>query len=205
MDMVVDADVEPASVSPRRSVKSRAGTDSRILGAVLAILRAHGPNRVTVESVAALSGVAKTTIYRRYANRDELLEAALDSKATAPRVPDGLCVYDRVKWTLDLIRAALSSDIGMGSVSAILTDQDPDFTESFRDIINSRSQVVAEVLRAAVEAGALRADLDIDTAVSTLVGSYLGAYLRHGRVDETWADEVVHMVCPGLEPSSVAD
>lgn len=197
--MVVDADADVASVSPRRPARSRAGTDARIVRAVLELLRAHGPQRVTVESVAALSGVAKTTIYRRYANRDELLEAALHSQATVPRVPEGLCVYDRVKWTLDLVRAALSTDIGMGSIGAILTDQDPDFTESFREIVNARSEVVADVLRAAVEAGAIRRDLDIDTAVSTLVGSYLGAYLRHGSVGEGWADEVVHIVCPELE------
>lgn len=200
--MVVDAEAELASVSPRRPIKARAGTDGRILTAVLELLRAHGPRRVTVEAVAALSGVAKTTIYRRYANRDELLEAALHSQVVEPCVPDGLCVYDRVKWTLELIRAVLASDMGMGSVSAILTDQDPDFTESFREIINTRSKVVGDVLRAAVESGSVRQDLDIDTAVSMLVGSYLGAYLRHGKVDAAWADEVVHIMCPELEPDS---
>lgn len=199
--MVVDAETDPASESPRRPVKARAGTDLRIMQAALEILRLHGPHRVTVEAVAALSGVAKTTIYRRYANREEILEAALHSKAVAPCVPDGLCVYDRMKWTLEQVRRALSSDMGMGSVSAVLTDQDPDFTESFREIINTRSDVVEGVLRSAVEAGAVRNDLDIDTAVSMLVGSYLGAYLRHGEVDESWADGVVHAMCPELEPA----
>lgn len=202
--MVVDAEADLASDSPRRPVKARAGTDLRIMQSALEILRVHGPHRVTVEAVAALSGVAKTTIYRRYANREEILAAALHSRTVVPCVPDGLCVYDRMKWTLEQIRTALSSDMGMGSVSAILTDQDPDFTESFREIINSRSDVVAGVLRAAVEAGAVRDDLDIDTAVSMLVGSYLGAYLRHGEVDESWADGVVHVMCPELEPGSRA-
>lgn len=200
--MVGQTVTEQEGVTPRRQVKSRSGTDVRIVQAALEIMRLHGPQRVTVEAVAALSGVAKTTIYRRYANRDEIIEKALDSQTVAPCVPEGLCVYDRVKWTLELIRRGLSSDMGMGSVSAVLTDQDPDLTESFREVINTRSNVVADVLRAAVDSGAVRDDLDVDTAVSMLVGAYLGAYLRHGEVGDSWADEVVHIMCPELEPDT---
>lgn len=202
--MVGEVETESVALTPRRPVKERAGTDARIVKAALEILRFHGPNRVTVEAVAALSGVAKTTIYRRYANREEILQAALDSKLASPCVPEGLCAYDRVKWTLELIRRGLADDVGMGSVGAILTDQEPDFTESIREIINARSEVVADVLRAAVDSGAVRRDLDVDTAVSMLVGAYLGAYLRHGEVGESWADEVVHIVCPELEPDTNA-
>ncbi|WP_241385559.1 TetR/AcrR family transcriptional regulator [Rhodococcus sp. CH91] len=200
--MVGETETESAAATARRAVKDRAGTDARIVRAALEILRLHGPHRVTVEAVAALSGVAKTTIYRRYANREEILEAALHSQMASPCVPDGLCVYDRVKWTIELIRRGLSSDVGMGSVGALLTDQEPGFTEPIREIINARSEVVAEVLRNAIDAGAIRDDLDVDTAVSMLVGAYLGAYLRHGEVGESWADEVVHIVCPELEPDT---
>src|SRR5690606_40973809 len=119
----------------------------------------------------------KTTIYRRYVNRDEIIEKALEAQTVTPCVPEGLCVYDRVKWTLEVIRRGLSSDMGMGSVSAVLTDQDPDLTESFREVINARSNVVADVLRAAVDSGAVRAVLDVDTSVTIPVGAYLGADL----------------------------
>ncbi|WP_413768192.1 TetR/AcrR family transcriptional regulator [Rhodococcus pyridinivorans] len=200
--MVGEVETESVALTSRRSVKERAGTDARIVKAALEILRLHGPNRVTVEAVAALSGVAKTTIYRRYANREEILDAALHSQVVSPCVPDGLCVYDLVKWTLELIRRGLSNEVGMGSVGALLTDQEPEFTESIREIINARSEVVADVLRTAIESGAIRKDIDVDTAVSMLVGAYLGAYLRHGEVGESWADEVVHIVCPELEPDT---
>ena len=200
--MVGEAETATVAVASRRPVKERAGTDTRIVRAALEILRLHGPNRVTVEAVAALSGVAKTTIYRRYANREEILDAALHSQVASPGVPDGLCVYDRVKWTLELIRRGLSDEVGMGSVGALFTDQEPSFTESIREIINARSEVVAEVLRTAIDSGAIRKDIDIDTAVSMLMGAYLGAYLRHGEVEESWADEVVHLVCPELEPDT---
>ena len=43
-------------------------TDKKITAATLALLREGGPQRVSIEAVSAASGVAKTSIYRRYAN-----------------------------------------------------------------------------------------------------------------------------------------
>ena len=58
--------------------------DTRLSEAVLALLRSGGPGAVTVEAVAARSGVAKTTIYRRHANRADLLRATLTDAVGTP-------------------------------------------------------------------------------------------------------------------------
>ena len=55
----------------------RAETDRNIGEAALRLLHEAGPSGVTVEAVAAESGVAKTTIYRRHADRESVLRAAL--------------------------------------------------------------------------------------------------------------------------------
>jgi AcrR family transcriptional regulator len=47
----------------------RADVEEHLRSAVLELLRTGGPAAVTVEAVAAQSGVAKTTIHRRHANR----------------------------------------------------------------------------------------------------------------------------------------
>ena len=53
--------------------------DRDILAAGRKLLFENGPQAVTMEAVARQAGVAKPTLYRRYANRDELLAAvALD-------------------------------------------------------------------------------------------------------------------------------
>ncbi|MEX0914383.1 MAG: TetR/AcrR family transcriptional regulator [Wenzhouxiangellaceae bacterium] len=49
--------------------------DRDILAAGRALLFEDGPQAVTMEAVARKAGVAKPTLYRRYANRDELLAA----------------------------------------------------------------------------------------------------------------------------------
>ena len=61
--------------------------DERITAAALELLRAKGPKAVTVEAVAARADVAKTTIYRRYRDRQEMLAAALDIAHAATAAP----------------------------------------------------------------------------------------------------------------------
>jgi TetR/AcrR family transcriptional repressor of mexJK operon len=55
--------------------------DREILAAGRRILFGQGPQAVTMESVARAAGVAKPTLYRRYANRDRLIEAIVESEA----------------------------------------------------------------------------------------------------------------------------
>ena len=59
---------------PVTAVRGRA-LDARILSVTLDLLRTKGPRAVSIEAVAATAGIAKTTIYRRYEGRDDLLRA----------------------------------------------------------------------------------------------------------------------------------
>lgn len=67
--------------------------DRDILAAGRKLLFRKGPQAMTMESVARAAGVAKPTLYRRYANRDQLLAAIAKAEAEAmavrfARVPD---------------------------------------------------------------------------------------------------------------------
>ena len=53
------------------------GRDERILGSIVQILETRGYDAVQLREVARRSHTSLTTIYRRYANRDELIVAAL--------------------------------------------------------------------------------------------------------------------------------
>jgi len=54
-----------------------AATDS-ILDAALVEFERHGIRKVALDDVARRAGVSRTTIYRRFANRNELVSAVLD-------------------------------------------------------------------------------------------------------------------------------
>lgn len=67
----------------------RRATDEKISSAVRRILKASGPEAVTMEAVSGDSGVAKTTLYRRYDNRFAMLADVLTrSKPYTWTVPD---------------------------------------------------------------------------------------------------------------------
>lgn len=91
--------------------------DRDILAAGRALLFESGPQAVTMEAVARQAGVAKPTLYRRYANRDELLAAVAmnesESMAGRFRVTPG-SVDDLRSALVDfgcrLTRFLLSSD-----------------------------------------------------------------------------------------------
>lgn len=51
--------------------------DTRILDAALAEFETYGLRRVSVEDVARRAGAARTTIYRRFTNKEQLLQAVI--------------------------------------------------------------------------------------------------------------------------------
>ena len=103
--------------------------DERITAAALELLRAKGPKAVTVEAVAARADVAKTTIYRRYRDRQEMLAAALTSLTQPPPPPDTSAAAPILEWLIDQCHDAIEEGIGVGGVAALLTDEDPAFTK----------------------------------------------------------------------------
>src|SRR3954462_9013312 len=76
----------PDGVPPTR-VSRRARSERAILDATRALLAEDGMRGLTIEGVAARSGVAKTTIYRRWRDKDELALAAVWDDLLAMKAP----------------------------------------------------------------------------------------------------------------------
>lgn len=76
----IEAETPPEAAtadSPRRGRPRDARADSAILTATTQVLAEDGWAGLTIEQVAARAGVARTTVYRRYATREELAVAAV--------------------------------------------------------------------------------------------------------------------------------
>ena len=179
----------PGPGRPRREE-----TDRSIHEAALALLRERGPAAVTVEAVAAESGVAKTTIYRRYADREAVLRAALGAAIGTPRAPEGTTPRERIQGALDQTWYQMAEVLGRGGLSAILQEADPRFTHLIRSILSPYSDALVELMRSDMAVGKLRPDLQPDTVVSLLVGAYLGELVRRGRVDPGFSDSVLDLM-----------
>lgn len=58
-------------------------TTEAILDAAVAEFEQHGFRRVALDDVARRAGVSRTTIYRRFANKDELISAVIERENVA--------------------------------------------------------------------------------------------------------------------------
>ena len=150
----------------------RARSRARVLESAVAILREEGQPGLTIEAVAARSGVAKTTIYRQFADREELHVSALQESAPlvpVPRTAD--LVADVTAFCAALNDKLQHSDFGSLFATAI---DGAERSESLAAILAGvgaeRRRALDDRLRAAVNDGELPADTDLGMLNSQLVG-----------------------------------
>lgn len=182
--------------------------DDRILHTALGILKERGPLAVNIESVSAEAGIAKTTIYRRYDDREALLKAAINSAKIEVDIPGDLSTYDTFRWLLHEASELADNVVGRGTAAAMLIIEDPESVALLREMIKVRASRLSALVQSRVDAGDLRSDLDLGLVATILLGAVLGQIIRGGPVDDDWADAVLALLWPAFAspaPGSAAN
>ncbi|TQJ51853.1 TetR/AcrR family transcriptional regulator [Phycicoccus sp. SLBN-51] len=187
---------EPA----RRGRPRHPETDERILTAAADLLRENGPTGVTFEAVASRSGVARTTIYRRFDTRRELVAAVTGRLVDRPLPPAELPLEGKVRWTLDQITKLFEEGLGRGALAALIADTDPDFTASLSASLARRLEDLRAQVQGDVDDGLVAAGVDPAAVVSLLVGAHLGEVLRTGGLHRGWDAGVIQLITRALQP-----
>jgi AcrR family transcriptional regulator len=172
--------------------------DRMITAAVLDLLRTKGPRSVNVEAVAEHAGVAKTTVYRRYRNREEMIAAALTSLTSPPPPPDETALQPLLRWLIEQSLNAIEAGIGVGGVAALLTDEDPAFTELIRALLVEHRAALARGVDNAAGGSDVRDNLDVETLLDCIVGAYLAERARSGTVEAGWVQRVLDSLRPAF-------
>jgi AcrR family transcriptional regulator len=187
----VTKSTEPA-IRPAR----RARSDEAILNATRELLDEHGVRRLTIEGVAERSGVAKTTIYRRYRDRDELALAVLIEDTASFRTPRDL--GDTRKELLAFVKEATEVILRGGVIEGLASEiaTNPELAQAYRDrIIKVRWDEVGTIFARGVERGDLRPDIDVRVAHGLLIGPLVYRLLFSGLpLDRRHAGQVVDAV-----------
>ncbi|MBS1836552.1 MAG: TetR/AcrR family transcriptional regulator [Actinobacteria bacterium] len=175
--------------------------DQAILDAAVGLLSDGGIEALSVEAVACRAGVSRTSVYRRYADRIDLMEAVFNAAAAAkPEPPDTGSVRTDMLQLVEQLRAALLESDAGSMLPAMLSAarENPEVRVALERFTGSRRSPTVEVIRRGIERGELRADTDADLLADTLVGSVIYRLLmRNGTFGARRAEQLVDLLVGG--------
>ncbi|PXY21717.1 TetR family transcriptional regulator [Prauserella coralliicola] len=175
-----------------------------VYAATLALLTERGYDGLTIEGVAARSGVNKTTIYRWWPSRDALLGAALtDANLLELNVPDTGTLREDLCALVEQILRLLTDRATGAVVTAVLgaATHRPELAAFARAFFADRLRRERVVFERAVERGELRADADPKLIMDLLAGALWLRVLGRGESPRKAAvRELVDTVLTGVTP-----
>lgn len=179
--------------------------DRRILAAALDALARGGYAGLSVEAVAAAAGVGKTTIYRRYAGKDDLIAAALEALASAVELPDtGSTRADLVGY-LERLHDTVLKGPGIPAFAALLIEGRRKrrlLNRLHERLVGRRRELFRQVLRRGIERGEVHPETDVDAAADAVFGAFFARHLSGLPVTRAWIRSLVDTVWRGLEARS---
>jgi AcrR family transcriptional regulator len=195
----------------RRTGRPRsAEADRAILGATRAALVELGWSKLTMSDVAARAGVAKTTLYRRWTNKSELVvdavAALLDEQL---ELPDLGSLRADVEETVLRFAALLARPEAGTSLMAVIAEatRDESLRERIRATIVDRQKRLVLLGRERAQArGELPREADPDAAARSadLIFDVIAGAVMHrmlvsaDAVDAPWARDFAEVVLCGF-------
>lgn len=152
--------------------KRRQATEEKIYRSVLTLAREQGFNAVTIDAVVAHSGVAKTTIYRRYEDRREMLADALSNVVI--RIPQQYpTTYEEFESFLARLQKHLEEEIGIRLIGSLVASRE-EYVDEWGDRLSKEVlDGLTVYVRTGVERGMFAPGVDARSIVSMVVGSIL--------------------------------
>jgi AcrR family transcriptional regulator len=178
--------------------------DADILDAATQLLAQHGYTGVTMEAIAAEAGVAKSTVYRRWTNKDELIFDAL----SMIKGPVSIAPGDSVRGDLCYLMQAMSVSWAEGlharlmrRLAADATDQPQRYRDFRARLIEPRHLVFRAVLDRGVEEGLIDSGVDLDWLIDLLVSPVVAAGLTHQpKLGRNRIEFILDAVLDGVAP-----
>lgn len=179
---------------------------SAVFRATIDLLATQPWEAVTVDAIATASGVHRTTIYRRWGGRKELVAAVAAAHAeTAVAIPDtGTLRGDLTQLASDVARA-LRSPVGRALIRLAVSagEADQDLADIRRQFFRDRYQLLRPVVARAIERGEVPAGTDPLAVGRTLSAPLLTRVLVTGEdIDDAAAEEAAN-ICAAAARSGV--
>ena len=194
---------DPPLRMPRRPWRTR----ERVVAAASRILRRDGYARLAMERVAAESGVAKTTLYRRWPTKAALcMDLYLAVAHRELRDPDtGDVARDLKTIAATVVRLQTRTVAGPALIGLIAEAHlNPASRRAFlAEFAERRRAVTRLVLARAIDRGELRGDTDVDLVIDAIGGAVTFRLLqRHAPLSTAFTDALVNLVLSGCRTAT---
>lgn len=184
---------QAVDITDERVRRSRAS----VLAATAELLFERGYSGVSVDEVCRRSGVAKTTIYRHWPTRTDLLRDACATIGTPQTTPD------RGSFQADI--AALMGDLAQALTTARWTsvlpsiidagERDPEMADMYRRLQQGYSAPFEEVIRRGIERGELPEATDPATLAAALIGPlFFRRWFSREPLTEAFVAKIIRLV-----------
>lgn len=169
----------------------------KMLDAATELALAVGVRAFTIEEVARRSGVAKTTIYRHFSSKNQLIIAALDGITPMPEVPDTGGLHDDLVIFLGNVLPIFAStqlrvlflDVAAASVL------DPELQSLQETMMAGRGRALTTIVERGKQRGEMPASMSMDLAVELIEGPMIIRGLTNpSALDNLDLDELVTVI-----------
>lgn len=177
--------------------------DGPMLDAALEVLAERGLAGTSIESVARHRGVAKTTIYRRWPNREALIAAAVHRF-----VGERVAVPDTGTLRGDLLEianatVALLQRPGFRAIAPELVgaaQRDQEWASALRDrFVEPGRDALGDAIDRAIARGEIGAGVTTELVIELLVGALAyRVFVTRGELDHAYVEQVVDAVVRGV-------
>lgn len=186
-----------AAIDPRVLVSRE-----RVLTATLDLLTETGLGELTIDDISRRSGVAKTTIYRHWANRSALVIDACSRMNDGQQAPPDT---GSLEGDLRAILAAIADLLGTARWSSILpsivdaAEHDPEFAGIHSRIQHGHAAPLRAVLDRAATRGQIPPAADRNAIAAALLGPlFYRRWFSREQIDAEFVEMIIRSAIAGL-------
>lgn len=153
-------------------------TREAVLASARELLVARGWEHVTVGTVAEHSGYARSTLYRQWPNRLDLLREAISEQTRLTHITPSGIMRDDLLSELGAFVKAITTGLGhMVAAMIHMARTDPEWAQLNETVHIEGTSVLRAILARARTDASISRQLDIDDAIDMLVGPIVHRFL----------------------------
>lgn len=171
----------------------------RVLEAIQRGLEEKDWDSLSIEEIADRAGVNKTTVYRRWLNKEGLVADLLDNIADShPGAPDRGDIVPDLAAIANYLAKMIGTPFGRSVIVSVVSSSEPGLEAAARRYWGQLFNKVAWIVQRAIDRGELRPEIDKHSLVeSVLAPIYLRALITK---DDLSAESITEIVRRAVAP-----